>query len=205
MGYQEDISNFRKNMSLVDIYRKAGGYFYVGVSSIVLPSKQDVFSTSSKVENESRKMEATRSSSDANASGYAGVDSLAKDMIRLCLKAEKEMAWNSDYKFLFDMLLVSVSLLLNGTSDLSVLRIIRRQLLKVEKLKNLHKITDFVDGKYEVQHGLRYGDYIRYKMCIGVLFAKIKSDSLFEIVSSFYINFPLTQLNKDAFRFTDIC
>lgn len=182
MGGYEDVSEFGKNMTPAEIYRKAGEYFYIGVSSVVLEE-------------------------DAEAHGVPGGCrsgesrvSRGNKMVELCLAAEEAMKANPDYKFLFDILLISAALLFNGTSNADVLRIARRQLLKVGKLGNLEKIVDFVEGRYETQYGLRYGDYIRYKMCIGLLFVQLQRNSLFEIVSSFYVNFPLTTTDQRAFQ-----
>eukprot|EP00866_Antonospora_locustae_P000025 jgi/Antlo1/25/1667 len=182
MGEYIDVTEFEKNMTLSEIYRKAGEYFYIGVSSIVHEEDAEARATS----------RSSRSSEFPDARG--------RKMVELCLVAEDAMEANSDYKFLFDILLVSTALLFNGTSNTDVLRIARRQLLKVSKLGNLQKIVDFVEGRYETQYGLRYGDYIRYKMCIGLLFVKLQKNSLFEIVSSFYVNFPLSATDQRAFQ-----
>ncbi len=178
MGCVEDVRDFAAGMDLPDIYRRAGEYFYIGVSAVVLH----------------------RTPARADICGSAVGEQRARDMVALCLRAEEEMEKDTNYKFLFDMLLISVSLVHHGTSNLDVMRIVRRQLLKIEKFKNLGKIIDFVDGRYEIQYGLRYGDYLRYKVCMGVLFARIEQDSLFEIVSSFYISFPLCTADQKCFQ-----
>lgn len=179
MGGYENVREFDKTMTLAEIYRRAGEYFYIGVSSIV--HRNDT-----ETHNASR--------------GGESSDSRGNKMIDLCLAAEEAMEANSDYKFLFDILLISAALVFNGTSNTDVLRIARRQLLKVGKLGNLQKIVDFVEGRYETQYGLRYGDYIRYKMCVGLLFVKLQRNSLFEIVSSLYVNFPLSTTDQRAFQ-----
>ena len=173
------VGGFEKGLNLCDLYRNAGLYFYIGVCSVLFPDRHDVNCVKGAQTVRKR---------------------ISEEMMNLCLCAEEEKEKDLNYKFLFDILLISVSLVLNGTSDIDVIRVIRRQLLKVDDLKNLEKIVDFVDGRYETQYGLRYGDYIRYKMCLGVLYTKIEKNSLFEIVAAFYINFPICASDQKCYQ-----
>jgi hypothetical protein len=141
-------------------------------------------------------------------SGEKSIDRMRDRMIELSLELEILTRKDVKYKILFDTVLVSLSIMNVSTCDLDILRILRRQLSRTERSKFLGEINDFVlnyNGcKYETQYGIRYGDHLRYKMCIGMLCSGLSLFNLsadkfciLNIIASFYITFPLSVNDQD--------
>ncbi|KCZ80856.1 hypothetical protein H312_01739 [Anncaliia algerae PRA339] len=164
-----DIPSFKNDLSLYEIYKLAGKYFYLGIYTLLSGNENDI---------------------------------LYKRLRKECLLSEQEMFHNKNYKVLFDILLVTLCIIYNGTNDLKILKILRRNL----NLNGNVRINDFINGKFEINYFFRYGDYLRYKMCIGLLFSglgrfRLNKDCLLELIYAFYINFPFNEEDQKVFSF----
>lgn len=137
------------------------------------------------------------------------VDTFVEELYQVCLYYEEQMTVNPHYKILFDTLLITLSLIKNGSSDLRIVRILRRLLKKTEDTTYLVEINDFItttsaDSK---QFGLRFGDLMKYKMCLGVLCSgnglfglEFNREAIFNIIVSFFVNFPLSSADQSYFN-----
>ncbi|TBT99686.1 hypothetical protein CWI36_1885p0010, partial [Hamiltosporidium magnivora] len=132
-------------------------------------------------------------------------------LIAICLFAEERVKKNNIYKILLDSSLLSLVIILNGTLDLEVLRILRRILKKLERSKYLNEISDFNIYEngcgYEVQYGLRYGDIVKYKMLLGILCCgmgmyrmRFSCFGVFCVICSFYVLFPVSVCEQEYFQ-----
>lgn len=129
-------------------------------------------------------------------------EELYKKLKKECLMAEQEMIVNNEYKIIYDTYLITLCLIYNGTCDLKILKIFRRAL----NTNNSVRFNDFIFGRFETNYFLRYGDILRYKMCVGLLFCglgrfHLKKDCLVELIYAFYINFPLSEDDQKMFLF----
>ncbi|KAM0686436.1 hypothetical protein COBT_002340, partial [Conglomerata obtusa] len=176
-----NIENLSNNdLTLTDLYKISGKIFYIAFKELHTKSI------------------GLQSESDINRILY-----------NICLQAEEKMLDDLKYKILFDSLLITLSLINNGTCNLDILRIIRRLIKKTERSKHLDKIDFFSiwSSKDETTYGLYYGDNLKYKMCLGVLCCgmgkkhiNFGKSSILNIVASFFINFPLTSADQDFFN-----
>ncbi|KAF7684187.1 hypothetical protein TCON_0616 [Astathelohania contejeani] len=129
-------------------------------------------------------------------------------LIDLCITLE--LSKNTKYKILFDSLLLALVLIYNSTFDLKILRILRRQIKKTERIQFLERRDDFIvhsNGSiFETQFGMGYGELMKYKMYLGILcagrglFSISKENSKMEImglVFSFFINYPRSTIDQE--------
>lgn len=162
---------------LVSLYRKSGKIFYIAFKLL----------------------------SDNNGLEY---DEILIKLYELCLDYEIKLSINPDFKIIFDTILITLSILKSGSSDLNIMRILRRLLKKTEDTTYLTEIFDFSSNSGDSkQFGLRFGDLMKYKMCLGVLCSghglfglKVDKECIFNIIASFYINFPLSTFDQEYFN-----
>lgn len=189
----EVLTGFRANLSVQEIFAKAGEYFYIGVSYLYGARCFIAVTTTSST----YKCDCTNC---YPMNGPSGVCKIKKELLRLCNMAEEIMSIDSNYKLIFDYLLISLCIICNGSRDIGALKILNRTLSQSHQLKNLVPRVEFVEGKFITSHGLRYGDILKYKLCLSVLYNKLQPDALFELVSSFFINFPLSEFDNVQYQ-----
>ncbi|KAM0675261.1 Anaphase-promoting complex subunit 1 [Gurleya vavrai] len=136
-------------------------------------------------------------------------ENITEKLLKLCLDVEQKILVNYDFKILFDYILITLSLINNGTCNLDILRILRRQIKKTERSKFLGKNDFFCisSAKDESTFGPFFGEILKFKMCLGILCAgkgkfyiKEGKNAILNIICTFYINFPLTANDQDYFN-----
>lgn len=153
---------------------------------------------------------------------YLGVHALCRDsvdadgpvfrmILDVCLGAERLMGESDGFKVLFDTCIIALSLMSSSTCNLEVVRILRRQIRRMEKSKFLVDQTDFFCTtsrcKQETQFTMRYGDIERYKLCLGVAACGMGSLRIsnsprlvLDVVATFFVNFPLSPMDQEYFN-----
>nr|AGE96128.1 hypothetical protein ECU10_1160 [Encephalitozoon cuniculi] len=136
---------------------------------------------------------------------------LFKAILEVCLLAERAMKDNHESKVLFDVSLMSLSLISNSSCNIDVIRILRRQIKMTETGRFLSEQTDFFFTssrcKQETQLSMRYGDIERYKLCLGIVtcgMGTLKISTSFhlvlDIVSTLFIHFPISPVDQEYFN-----
>ncbi|KAM0678761.1 hypothetical protein BDAP_000544 [Binucleata daphniae] len=134
---------------------------------------------------------------------------LYNKLLELCLIAEEKMQENENLRLIFDYLLITLSIIQNGTCDLNVLRILRRLIKQSENSKFLDtkEFFSLSSCKDEKVFGLLYGQTVKYKMCLGILCLgkgtkkfRFSKNMIRNTIISFFINFPLTPADQEYFN-----
>ncbi|OAG31672.1 hypothetical protein NEDG_00147 [Nematocida displodere] len=108
-----------------------------------------------------------------------------------------------------DYTLLASCLALNSTGDLRILGACKRLLLRGRSIEHLQATTDYSPfaGEYREQYGLRYGRLQHIKMCLSLLVPGCGTmrickspHSIALLVSSFYVEHPITPEDQDAFQ-----
>lgn len=110
---------------------------------------------------------------------------------------------------LMDYVLLGACLVLNSTGDLRILSACRRLLEVTEHVEQLNEIVDYsvCAREYIVQFGARFGRKQHVKMCLSLLAPSCGSMrvdkspmSIAFLLTSFYVEQPITPEDQDAFQ-----
>lgn len=105
-------------------------------------------------------------------------------------------------KLLFNFCIISLSIIKNGTGDLNILRILRRQLVKTKYIKDM-KIFDLFDPIKKDKTSWKGSDFESiqiYKLCIGLVLANFGLGQLKLDIKQLIISFFIT--NQLSFEFS---
>lgn len=157
----------------------------------------------------------------AGALFYIGVASIVKGididgrlydkLFDLAVYFEDRMVRDDKFRIIFDYCLISLSLIKNSSCDLELLKLIRRQIKRTERVvcdrNKVDYIFTFNGMKKEVQTTLTYGNIEKYKLCLGILtlgLSKYKLtgniNTVIDLVIAFYIDFPICTQDQDYFN-----
>lgn len=136
---------------------------------------------------------------------------LFRTILEICLSTERLVKKNDEFKVLFDTCVVALSLMSNSSSNLDIIRILRRQIKMTERSKFLSDQVDFFFTtsrcRQEAGFTIRYGDIEKYKMCLGIAacgmgFVKISNTShvVLDVIATFFINFPISSMDQEYFN-----
>lgn len=129
--------------------------------------------------------------------------------IDILLMVESIMIKDSRFRVLFDYILIAYCLSSRSNCDLELLRIIRRQIKRTEN-KRTRDIFVFTNHgiKKENVSSLTYGDFEKYKICLGILclgltkFEIIESKFLkLSLISTFYVTWPTSPHDQEYLTF----
>lgn len=108
---------------------------------------------------------------------------------------EEECEKNTALKILFNFTMISLSIIHNGTCDLSMIKILRRQILKSKDLKYMKKFEFFDFSKKNKNSfvGVDFESIQIYKMCMGIVCSNFGCSSLDkncikQLIISFFID-----------------
>lgn len=128
-------------------------------------------------------------------------------LLGLALQLESLIYQNKSYKILFNYSLISLSIILNGTCNLELIRILRRQIIRSRDLEFMEKLHCFDIFKKDkiIQQGVDYESINIYKTCLGLVcsnygLTKLSSDSIKQLIITFFFNPRIAM----EFSFVDI-
>ncbi|KAI4291293.1 hypothetical protein PAPHI01_0567 [Pancytospora philotis] len=95
---------------------------------------------------------------------------VAQRLIGLVCSLETAMASNKELRVLFDFALISLTLVLNATLNLDLLRILRRQILSTKSITEHTGTPCYSEESKQVLmfYGAGYESIVYYKMCLGI-------------------------------------
>lgn len=134
-------------------------------------------------------------------------DDIYNSLVEYTLSVEENLFSKKPKRILFNFALVSLSIMKAGTCELSILRILRRQVLRAKDIKFMdeHHIFDHNKKDFLIFKGSGMENIGIYKLCIGILLlnfgtSKLKKSSVKYLVISFF----LTDACLLEFNFIDI-
>jgi len=127
-------------------------------------------------------------------------------LINMAEMVEEKLETCPPLKIMFNFLLISLSIVRNGTADLGILRILRRQVLKSKDLKFM-KYFSFFDKSKKDRNFVRGCDYESmqtYKICIGMVCANFGLSRLKLDVKQLIISFFIANTVSLDFSYAEI-
>lgn len=163
--------------SLVEIHKLAACAFYIGLKHLHNGNNPTVHSHSNNVEpNENicnkRTVEQQRK--------QPITDHSTQRLLSIVLALEDRMVSQPALRVIFDFALISLSLILNASFDLVVLRILRRQILATTLISDRTGQLAFVPSEKRMVrfYGPGYESIVYYKLCMGLVCASLGNQRL---------------------------